>query len=449
MFVAQIKYWMKFSLYTALVIASLIACTGRSQVAVMHDKTPLDTYTYPLFHHLDTNLKHQYPFINFENNCFRFYSPKSANWERLFEDFRNMTTDKNCKLNFYHIGGSHLQADVYTHDIRTYLQTHWLNLPGERGLIFPFDLAKTNNPWNYEFHSKNHWVAHRSVNFNRPEGLDFGLLGAIVECPDSIIEIRFNYDKTDVKPGFTRLRVYHNKGVFPYELNFGPDEILIVNKFRNETLGYTETVFTDPVDTFNLQFTRLIAGPYRLQLNAFQLSNAFPGVSYTAIGINGAGLYTYLANANFEEQLKESPPDFFAFSVGTNDANVPYASFNPEVYKSNLEKMIIKVLTANPECAILLTVPNDAGYKRKYLNKNVAREREVIIELARKYECPVWDFYGIMGELGSSRTWNAKGLMRGDLIHFTAAGYHLKADLFMDAFEKWLQQMEKRKYIIN
>jgi lysophospholipase L1-like esterase len=447
MLVAQMKYWMKFSFYIALFIASLIACNSQSQVEIMRDKTPLDTYAYSNFHHLDTNLKHQYPFINFETNCFRFYSPQSPNWEHLFQDFNNMITEKNCKLNFYHIGGSHLQADIYTHDIRTYLQTHWLDIPGERGLIFPFDLAKTNNPWNYEFRSKNHWNSYRSVNFNRPEGIDFGLLGAVIETPDSIVEIMFKYDKTDVKPGFTRLRVYHNKGPFPYELNFGQDEILIVNKFRNETLGYTEAVFTDAVDTFNLQFTRLIAGPYNLQLNAFQLSNASPGISYTAIGINGAGLYTYIANKNFEEQLKESPPDFFAFSVGTNDANVPYASFNPEVYKKNLETMMLKVLAANPDCAILLTVPNDAGYKKKYLNKNVARERDVIIELAKKYQCPVWDFYGIMGELGSSRTWKAVGLMRSDLVHFTSPGYHFKADLFIDAFEKWLEQMEKRKFI--
>jgi lysophospholipase L1-like esterase len=148
---------------------------------------------------------------------------------------------------------------------------------------------------------------------------------------------------------------------------------------------------------------------------------------------------------DFEEQLKESPPDFFAFSVGTNDANVPYASFNPETYKRNLEQMMLKVLRANPKCAILLTVPNDAAYHKRYTNPNVARERDVIIELARKYQCPVWDFYGIMGELGSSRTWLSHGLMQGDMVHFTSVGYHLKAHLFEDAWEKWLQQMDLRK----
>ncbi len=31
--------------------------------------------------------------------------------------------------------------------------------------------------------------------------------------------------------------------------------------------------------------------------------------------------------------------------------------------------------------------------------------------------------------------------MGGDMVHFTAAGYHLKSKLFIDAFEKWRQQM--------
>lgn len=437
---------MKIGITLSFIVSILWACETRSQVDTVKAKTPLDNYFFPAFQNLDSNLAKQYPFINFASNCFRFYTPNSPNWEHLFNDFNNMVQNKNTKLNFYHIGGSHLQADVYTHDIRTYLQTHWSNIPGERGLIFPFDLAHTNNPWNYEFKSPNHWYNYRSVNIERPEGIDFGLMGAVVETPDSIVTISFKYDKTEVKPGFTRLRVYHNKGVFPYELNFGGDEILIINKYRNEELGYTEAVFTDPIDTFNLQFTRLVEGPYRLQIHAFQLSNAQPGISYTAIGVNGAGLYTYLANKNFQEQLKESPPDFFAFSVGTNDANVPYGSFRPEVYKANLENMIKKVLEANPKCAILLTVPNDAGYKRG-LNRNVAREREVIIELAKQYQIPIWDFYGIMGELGSSRTWRNVGLMRSDLIHFTAPGYHLKADLFIDAFDKWLRQMSLRKYL--
>lgn len=440
-----LKSKMKLAGKIVMVLALVVACTARSQSVVNAPKDSLNTYFYPSFLKLDPSLETTYPFINYSSNCFRFYTPSSKNWEKLFADLGKMVNFKDRKLNFYHIGGSHLQADIYTHDIRTYLQTRWSDLPGERGIIFPFDLAKTNNPRNYSFQSPNNWRSFKSVAAVKPTGLDFGLLGAIVECPDSVITIRFNYGKTEVKPGFTRLRIYHNKGEFPFDVNFGASEILIVDKYHNATLGYTEAIFTDDVDTFNVQFHRTNKIGYNLQLHAVQLSNALPGISYTAIGINGAGLYTYLSNNSFEEQLKESPPDFFAFSVGTNDANVPYASFDPEKYKRNLEMMMQKVLRANPNCAILLTVPNDAAYKKRYTNQNVARQREVIIELARQYACPVWDFYGIMGELGSSRTWLSNDLMAGDMVHFTATGYHLKANLFIDAWEKWLQQMEMRE----
>jgi lysophospholipase L1-like esterase len=104
--------------------------------------------------------------------------------------------------------------------------------------------------------------------------------------------------------------------------------------------------------------------------------------------------------------------------------------------------MIQLVLNVNPKCAILLTVPNDCLFNKKYLNKNTERQREMIYQLAYKYEQAVWDFYGIMGELGSSKIWKDKGLMQADHVHFTSKGYHLKGALLIDAFLKYLSQFE-------
>ena len=191
-----------------------------------------------------------------------------------------------------------------------------------------------------------------------------------------------------------------------------------------------------------MQFARSTEKPFRLDLYGFELLNDLPGASYNTIGINGAGLYTYLGNSYFLRDLKQSPPDYFAFSVGTNDGFVPFSKFKPEEYRKNLEKMIDMVLEANPMCAILLTVPNDCYYKRRYPNKNTARQREVIMDLAKKYQCGVWDFYGFMGGLGSSNVWREAGLMRGDYVHFTKEGYHLKGELYIDAFLKYLNSIE-------
>lgn len=402
----------------------------------------LNQYCFPDFVKMDSSFAQQYPFVSIEKNNFQFYSVNSPNWEHFYKEMDSMIRFKDRKLNFYHIGGSHIQADIYSHDMRTFLQSNWPELTGERGIVFPLNLAHTNDPANYQFASPNTWTGYRSVT-HRVEGIDYGIMGAALICKDSMINITFQHDRTTVKPPFCSVRIYHNKGELPYEMNFGEDEILIYRIEQNQELGYTDVYFTDPLNDLDLQFSRKTSDPAQLEIYGFQFMNEDPGISYTSIGINGAGLYTYLENKNFEEQLKAYPPDYFAFSVGINDANVPYENFDPQVYKRNLEKMMKIVLRANPKCAILLTVPNDAHYKRKYLNRNIAREREVIIELAEQYKMPVWDFYGVMGELGSSRLWMNRGLMQGDMVHFTSEGYHLKGDLMIDAFLKFLIQMKE------
>ena len=404
----------------------------------------LSCYVPPRYQSLDSSYGKKYPLVDFDKNYFQFYSEKSPNWDILFQKIEAMVLKRNTKLNFYHIGGSHIQADIYTHDMRTSLQTTWRKLPGERGWVFPFDLARTNNPWNYDFKSTNSWTAYRSV-VSRHKGQDFGTMGLKIVTSDSLVNIKFKYDRTEVKPGFSKIRVFHNKGYFPYDFNWGRMETMRWKTTQDTTLGYTEFEFVEMTDSFDLLMTRNIMNAFPLEIYGFQLMNSQPGISYNSIGVNGAGLYNYLDCKRFEEQLRTLPPDFFAFSVGTNDGNVPYADFKPAVYKANLDSMMAIVLRANPKCAILLTVPNDSYYHRKYLNRNIAREREVIIELAKEYEVPVWDLYGLMGELGSSKKWYYAKLMKSDYVHFTAAGYHLKGELFFDAFQKFIHQFGERK----
>ena len=45
-----------------------------------------------------------------------------------------------------------------------------------------------------------------------------------------------------------------------------------------------------------------------------------------------------------------------------------------------------------PLAAILLTVPNDSYLYRQYVNRNTARARDVIMDLAKEHNCGVWDF---------------------------------------------------------
>ncbi|MEN9698847.1 MAG: hypothetical protein RLZZ301_45 [Bacteroidota bacterium] len=376
-----------------------------------------------------------YPFIQVACNQFQYFSESSANWTILNNRLNQMIETGTGKLNFYHIGGSHIQADIYSHDFRTFLQSNWPGLVGERGLVFPFGLAHTNNPSNYYFSSPNHWIAYRSVN-QRPDSLEYGLTGAAITCTDSTVLINFKHLRTMVKPPFNKIRIYHNVGEWPYELNFGDQELLVSEVMHSPELGYSEIHFTDYIDSLDLRFVRTSSTPKALELYGFEFLNDLPGITYNAIGINGASLPTYLANAHFQRDLAVHPPDLFIFSVGTNDAFCSYGAFNPTVYKNNLEQLIQLILAVNPNCAILLTVPNDNLYQHKYPNINTERQRTVIYQLAAQYQLAVWDFYGIMGELGSSKRWKQAGLMAADYVHFTPAGYHLKGQLLIEAFLK-------------
>ena len=439
-------------LYSLTIVLSFISCKTHSQDLPNQNVNALNKYVNVNFIGIvDSSLAKKYPFIHFERNHYQFYTYDSPNFEKLFYDIQQMVKYKDRKLNFYHIGGSHIQADIYSNYMREQLQAYWgKDLGGERGLVFPFNLAGTNNPSNYSFHSSNKWIGYRSV-VNRPDSVYYGLMGMAISCKDSLIDIGFSYKKTTSKPPIDHVRIYHNKGTLPYAIQFDTLTSPVLRQTTNEELGYTETYFTKEVQSFDVQFTRISdtllpdSISKTLFLYGFHLMNKRPGISYSSIGVNGAGLYTYLDNVNFAEQLNEFPPDFMAFSVGTNDANTTFNGFSPQTFRRNLENVMQHAMKANPNCAILLTVPNDAYYQKKYLNKNVAREREMIIELAKKYQLPVWDMYGIMGELGSSKTWQKFGLLRSDLVHFTPVGYQLKGEMFFEAFLKWLEQMELRR----
>lgn len=439
--------------YTIILALCLIACKSHSQDTHVRVSDALNKYVNANFiGFVDSTLASKYPFIKFEKNHYQFYTENSPNFEKLFYDIQQMVRYKDRKLNFYHIGGSHIQADIYSNMMREQLLSYWPGLPGERGLIFPFDLAGTNNPWNYGFSSPNKWKGYRST-VHRPDSVFYGVMGMALSNTDSISSVTFNYKKTTVTPPIDHVRIYHNKGKMPFQVVFDEETSPVLRQTHNEALGYTDTYFKKEVKSFTVSFERfsdslLLADTITsktLFLYGFHLMNKRPGISYSTIGVNGAGLYTYLDNIYFEEQLMENPPDFMAFSVGTNDANTTYARFRPEIFRKNLESMMEKVYATNPNCAILLTVPNDAFYMKKTLNRNVARERDMIIELAKKYQLPVWDFYGMMGELGSSKIWNKYGLMRADLVHFTAEGYKLKGNMFFESFLKWLEQMELRQ----
>ena len=136
--------------YYKILIIGLILVSNQSAFA-QNKCDSLQRYQFPDYRNIDTSVKSRYSFVDFSKNNYTFYSDKSPNFSTFYTKLSDLEKTKKGKLNFYHIGGSHLQADIYTNDVREFLQLKWPEAPGERGWVFPFDLAKTNNPGNYEF----------------------------------------------------------------------------------------------------------------------------------------------------------------------------------------------------------------------------------------------------------------------------------------------------------
>ena len=88
---------------------------------------------------------------------------------------------------------------------------------------------------------------------------------------------------------------------------------------------------------------------------------------------------------------------------------------------------------ASPGAAILLTTNTDSYLKRRIPNKNAEAVRKVMLRLSASHGVGVWDCFGVMGGLGSIRSWQKAGLAQPDRVHFNRAGYTLLGDLLFSA----------------
>lgn len=395
------------------------------------------------------SLKPQYGhLINFEENTFKMASESPA-INQFFAKIDSIYSGKKQKLHIFHIGGSHIQADIYSNKIRTYLQNTNTVSQGQRGFVFPFHLAHTNNPTNYRIEAtKSKWQGYRSS--VKKDSIAWGLAGvtaAFREKSDTIV-VKSNYRNYTKQPyEFNKLRVFYNTWKSDYNLTITHPE-LVISDTLNLNKMYREFQFNKLVDEVSISLelkSDTITHP-EFALMGMDFRNDDDGIEYTSIGVNGGSFAYYNRSAYFEKQLELYKPDLFIIAVGTNDGYMPKSEFDAEEFRAYYEAFIRMIQRINPDCAILLMVPNDDYYKRKIPNPNTATQQKVIMELSRKYYMAVWDLYEIMGGLGSSNKWYQNKLMPRDRIHFTQLGYSLKADLFMEALiDAWAQSTHRNK----
>lgn len=380
----------------------------------------------------------RYPFLHLDKNQLTFPGSPTA-LEKLFGKFDRILFAGAGQVHVVHIGGSHIQADMWSDRLRQRLQHFFPGTEATRGLLFPYNMAHTNNPYNFTTEYTGSWEACRNVQWNR--ACDLGLTGISATTRDSICRIKLSFRGTGYPQyEFNRVRIFCDLDSSAYSLRVSNPGVTSTSavvqadgciRFK---LGAMQT-------TLELEVKKTAAAQNHFTLFGISLESDDPGFVYSSMGVNGAATKSYLHCNLMEQHLRAMHPDLVIFSVGINDANT--TEFDSHLYERNYDSLVARVYRANPDAAVLFTTNNDSYYQKKYPNKNAEKVRASMLKLGKKHNAVVWDFFEVMGGLGSIKDWQAAGLANSDKIHLLKPGYELVADLMfgalMEAYEQHLR----------
>ncbi len=365
-----------------------------------------------------------YPFIRQDKN--RIFATDTEAMRHFYASLDSLAGRTKQTVNIVHIGDSHVQGDFFSGHLREMLQADTSFGNGGRGLVFPYNAARTNGPFNVKVTHSGDWEGCRSVAKDR--ACNWGLAGitATTLSADATLEIDPNVNSA------LRYPVSKAKVFFDVEdaANF---QVAVLNPegIRSEKIGegYIEFELQKPVESLRIGF-RKTAPQTRFTLQGIALENGQPGIRYHSAGVNGADVASVVKMPSLGKNLAALQPDLVIVSLGTNDA---YVRLDAKTFKRTYGELIQRIRRASPATSILLTTPGDNLRRRRYPNPDNSKAVKRIMELAEETGAAVWDFYGVMGGLQSVRKWRANRLAAPDYVHLTQHGYMLQAELLHGA----------------
>lgn len=394
---------------------------------------------------IDSTAYIQYKFINRSINKIENDSTSlSSFYEKLYQ----LEKTEKGRVNIIHMGDSHIQADNLSGTIRQKLQLKFGN--AGRGLIFPYRVAKSNEPTTYKTITNTTWDSKRNVFYEKP--LPIGISGFTIETRDSTAEINLTVkDQPGLDYSFTKFTMFHDKGINNFDISIC-DELNCENgvfrsKERSSNPFVSELRFNRPMrqiyirnkntDTLNQKSTRIYG---------MLLENDSSGILYNMIGVNGAEFRHYNMSKYFQEQLNYLNSDLIIVSMGTNEAFSK--GFDKQLFYKNIDSLIINLKISNPNATILMTTPADSyrkSRKGRVKNPDMKIAKETIIEYCLKNKLPYWNLYDIMGGFGSMGKWYTMKLTAKDRVHFSGRGYQIQGDLFYNALMNGYKKYVKSK----
>ncbi len=384
----------------------------------------------------------EYPFINVDSNKLELNNSKKM--KAFFQELDSLVLLGDRKINIFHLGDSHIQADFFSHRLRNRMQDIGYGQNGGRGFVFPYKMANTNNPWNYRVKYSGRWKNCRNV--QRDTSCSLGMGGVAVFSRDSGASFTvWMRDKNRHEYLFDQVRVFQQLDTARWIL-VPADTSLNYSMQYNSDYGFTRYGFGELMDSISFILKKRDTLPVKddYVLHGLSLDNEEPGIVYHSAGVNGAEVPSWLRCELLQKHLSAVNPQLVIISLGTNDAYMK--RFNAQSFRYNYRLLLERLQAAAPTAAFLITAPGDNYRYRRYLNRNNADAVEVMEEIAQDQQLAFWNFYQVMGELNSVSTWYRAGLTARDRLHFNRRGYQLQGDLLFSAIMQAWGEFHLKKH---
>ena len=374
----------------------------------------------------------KYDFVRYDLN--RLSVKDTTTFSNFFEKVWTFESQDSGKVRVMHIGDSHIQAGYFTEKVRECIHKGLGCGTRERGFVFPFGMAHTNGPSNYGAIFTGDWTGFKSSSNSTKS--DWGLSGISASTKDDSTTLKvYSNNHTFDAYQFNKVRLFFRDPSGAYTISLKADRIDSIAVLDDiygcyktfEIEGLTDTLyFTFKKHSSDAEASFLIQG--------IELLNDAPGVTYSEAGVNGAEIKSFLRCRDFAPHLATVSPDLIVISLGTNDAY--RLNFDDSVFYNYYDSLITVIRNTLPNSNILLTTPGDGKrYRKTPLTENILI-RKAILKLAKKNNCGVWDFFNIMGGLGSINHWYANKLTAEDFLHLNEDGYAFQGELFYQALSK-------------
>jgi lysophospholipase L1-like esterase len=367
-----------------------------------------------------------YPFLHRDSNVFKFWGNQS-HYDSLFLKFNDLQITGENQIRILHIGDSHVQADIFTNQIRRNFANTFFHLLGPPAISFPYGILRSNSPVTAKLSCNGSWNAYTLVGKSQAQSL----LGFTAITRDTChSKIMFTINKRAIQNvSFNKIMLLTNSDSSNVLLKSGSVK-KISYSLLNDTVAIWQYDLDNYLDTIHFDI-KLKSDTIPFVLYGLVALNDDPGIVYHSLGLNGAKASTYL-NTLLPDFIHIMQYDWVIISLGTNDCYSTKLD-SISVYQS-FEKLVRNIQERNPNVPILLTTPMEHYRKRKYLNANVVIMRDILVKIAQNEHCALWDLYSVAGGYGSMMHWVKAHLTAGDKLHLNAKGYHLVGNLFFEAF---------------